>query len=334
MKPESPIGGKGQLWAVVLAGGEGVRLRPLIRRLYGEDRPKQFAALVGRRSLLRQTLDRVRLAVAADRTVVVIGRSHGGYLPEALDGAPVRRVLVQPEDKGTAAGVLLPAHWIHWLDPEAIVAVFPSDHFIVEEQAFMDHVADVAEVIREHPGWMGLVGASPTEPDPDYGWIEPGEILGWSPAGQPLHRARQFWEKPSPLAARACLEKGWLWNTFVFVARTSLLLEVGARFLPQLHERLSLIRPFKDTEDERWALQQAYALSQKMSFSRGVLELCPPGLVVSGLPPALTWSDWGTPERVLKSLRGARLLPHWLSESDLLGAPDGERLPQRGVSHP
>lgn len=327
MRPESATG---QLWAVVLAGGEGVRLRPLIRRLYGEDRPKQFAAIFGSRSLLHQALDRVRLAVAAERTVLVTLRDHDGYLAEALDGTPVRRLLVQPEDKGTAAGVLLPTHWIHWCDPEAIIAVFPSDHFIREDQAFMDHVAEVADVVREHPEWMVLLGAAPTEPEPDYGWIEPGEILGWSPSGgEPISRVRQFWEKPSSLAARACLEKGWLWNTFVFVARASLLLEVGARFLPQLHERLSLICPFKDTDLEPWALQQAYALSQKMSFSRSVLELCPPCLVVSRLP-ALTWSDWGTPERVVKSLRKAGLLPGWFSESDLRVEPGGEPVRRRG----
>src|SRR5881409_4081657 len=127
MKPESATG---QLWAVVLAGGEGVQLRPLIRRLYGEDRPKQFAAVFGSRSLLHQALDRVRLAVAAERTVLVTLKNHDGYLAEALNGTPVRRLLVQPEDKGTAAGVLLPTHWIHWCDPEAIIIVFPSDHFI------------------------------------------------------------------------------------------------------------------------------------------------------------------------------------------------------------
>ncbi len=323
MKPEPPMGVKGHLWSIVLAGGEGVRLRPLITRLYGEDRPKQFAALLGSRSLLQHTLDRTRLAVPAERTVVVAMRAHQAYLTETLRGASIRRVLVQPEDKGTAAAILLPAHWIHWQDPEALVAIFPSDHFVLEEQAFMDHVSDVAEVVRDHPGWMCLVGASPTEPDPEYGWIEPGEISGWSPVGEPLHWVRKFWEKPSPLTARACLEKGWLWNTFVLVARASLFLELGAQFLRQLHERLSLIRPFKDGELEGWALQQAYELSQKLSFSRSVLELCPPCLVVSRLP-ALTWGDWGTPERVVKSLRKARLLPKWFDESDLLASPGSD----------
>jgi mannose-1-phosphate guanylyltransferase len=308
MKLEANLGTPNPPWAIVLAGGEGFRLRPLIHRLYGENRPKQFAALLGSRSLLRQTLDRIRPTICPDRTVVVTQRNHDRYLAGALDGAPVRRVLAQPEDRGTAAGVLLPTHWIHSYDPEAIVAGFPSDHFVLEEGAFMEHVADVIEVVREHPDWIVLLGARPIEADPEYGWIEPGELLAWSRAGDPLSRVRRFWEKPSSLAAAACLEKGWLWNTFVFVARTASLLEAAARFLPHLHERLSLILSFKDTELEPWALRQAYALAQKASFSRSVLELLPPSLVVSRLP-RLTWSDWGTPERVIRTLRTAGLVP-------------------------
>lgn len=127
---------RGQLWAIVPAGGEGVRLRGLTRRLYGEDRPKQYATLFGSRSLLRQTLDRVALAIPLERTVVVTLRSHAQYIAPELAGSPNPRVLVQPENRGTAAGVLFPAHWIQWRDLEATVAVFPSDHFIVKETVF------------------------------------------------------------------------------------------------------------------------------------------------------------------------------------------------------
>jgi len=290
----------------VLAGGDGVRLRSLVRRLYDDDRPKQFAALLGSRSLLRQTLDRTRLAISSDRTVVVTQWNHERYLGGALDGAPVGRVLVQPEDRGTAAALVLATYWIRWCAPEAIVAVFPSDHFIREEQAFMEQVADVIEVVREHPDRLVLLGAVPTEPDSGYGWIEPGEAVAWTPSGEAIGRVSQFWEKPSPTAARTCLKKGWLWNTFVFVASASLLLDVTRQFLPDLHERFAKIRSFKDTELERWAFQQAYAPVRKASFSRSVLELCPASLVVSRLH-RITWSDWGTPERVTKSLRDAGL---------------------------
>jgi mannose-1-phosphate guanylyltransferase len=312
----------GQLWAVVLAGGEGLRLRPLIERLYGEPRPKQFASLVGFRSLLRQTLDRVQLAVPSRRTVVVGLTDHDGYLAEALEDAPVRHVLRQPEDRETGAGVLLPAHWIHARDPHAVVAVFPSDHFIDDDQALMQHVADMAEVIEEHPDWLALLGAAASEPEPDYGWIEPGEIVGWSPAGEPISRVRQFLEKPSPLTAHACLQKGWLWNTFVLVAKASLLVHIGSRFLPEVHESLSRIRPLDDAPAAADALREAYRLFPKASFSRAVLEFCPAGLVVSRLP-MVSWSDWGTPERVVKSLRKAGLLPRWFGESDIVGQSSG-----------
>jgi mannose-1-phosphate guanylyltransferase len=309
-----------QLWAIVLAGGQGVRLRPLMRRLYGEDRPKQFAALLGSRSLLRETLDRVRRLTVPERTVIVTHRNHEPYLANALDGAPVRRVLAQPEDRGTAAGVMLPTHWIHRADPDAIVAVFPSDHFIPDEQAFVDHMAEVVDVVREHPEWIVLVGATPTDPDPDYGWVEPGELLDSTPSGRPVNRVVRFWEKPSRLTAGACLEKGWLWNTFVFVARASVLMDVSSHLLPRLHERLSFVRSFAGTDLEARAVSEAYALVDKASFSRSVLESCPSSLVVSRMPRML-WSDWGTPERVVRSLRAAGLLPAWFDLGELSTTP-------------
>lgn len=305
---EVPRGGRP--WAIVLAGGEGVRLRTLTRRVCGDERPKQYAALIDSRSLLRQTLDRVALAIPSERTVLVTVRSHARWMAEECAGAGPR-VLVQPEDRGTAAGVLFPAHWISWQDPEATVAVFPSDHFILEEAAFMRHVLEVAAVVSQNPGWLVLLGARPAEPEPEYGWIEPGEPLGDGPGG-PLWRVRRFHEKPSLETAQACLAGGWLWNTFAFVAKLATLLEAGRQLLPRLSDRLARIAPFAGTEDEPWAIQQAYALAPKANFSRAVLEPCPSFLAVSRLP-ALTWSDWGTPERVLKSLRGAGIFPPWLT---------------------
>src|SRR5262249_10837292 len=131
-------------------------------------------------------------------------------------------------------------------------------------------------------------------------------------------RVRQFIEKPSPRTAHVCLQRGWLWNTFAFVVKASLLVDVGSRLLPELHERLSTVCAFEGTSMSRDALRRAYTFFPKVSFSRAVLEFCPPGLMVSRLP-MLSWSDWGTPERVVKSLRKAGLLPRWFCESDLMG---------------
>lgn len=301
------------LWSIVLAGGEGVRLRPLIRRLYGAERPKQYAALVGSRSLLRHTLDRVALASPLERTVLATCRSHAKYIASEFAGSPAPHVLVQPEDRGTAAGILFPIHWVHWQDREATVAIFPSDHFILEDAPFMGHVLQVAALVSQPPERIILLGARPTEPEAEYGWIEPGETMEWVEAS-PIRRVRRFWEKPSAERARAFMEAGYLWNTFVLVARASALLEAGRQFLPDLHDRLARITPFLGTEDEPWAIQQAYALAPKANFSQAILQPCPPSLAVSELP-TLTWSDWGTPGRVLESLKRAGILPSWLGAS-------------------
>lgn len=291
-----------------------MRLRALTRRACGDERPKQYAALVGARSLLRQTLDRVALAIPSERTVVVTRRSHAGYASVEFPRHLVSKVLVQPEDRGTAAGILFPGHWIRWRDPEATVAVFPSDHFVVEEGLFMRHVAEVAAGVNRHPEWIVLLGARPTDAETGYGWIEPGEPLPWKRCAH-VSRVQRFWEKPSFETARACLEAGWLWNTLVLVARAETLIEAGRRCVPALHDRLARIAPFTDTEEEAWAIHQGYALAPSASFSRAVLEAGLPFLAVSKLPP-LTWSDWGTPERVLRSLRTIGISPKWLSGVD------------------
>jgi mannose-1-phosphate guanylyltransferase len=248
---------KGSLWAIVLAGGEGVRLRSLTRRLYGVDRPKQYAALVGARSLLRQTLDRIGALIPPERTVVVTLASHAPYVEAELRGADRPHVLAQPCDRGTAVGVLLPAHWIRSRDADATVVVFPSDHFVLEESAFMCHVADIAR-------------------------------------------------------AALLFQGGCLWNMFVFAAHVSALVEDGRACVPLLRDRLVQLGLFLGTQQEPWALRQAYTLAPPANFSRSVLEAGSVPLVVSKVS-ALTWCDLGTPMWVARTLRSLGIPAAWLA---------------------
>lgn len=312
----------GRLWAVVLSGGEGIRLRSLVRQAIGEERPKQYVKLLGPRSLLRQTLDRAALGVSTDRTVVVTVRPHTAYIADEFAGAASPPyVLVQPDDRGTAAGVLYPAHWILRRDPEATVVILPSDHFILGEATFMAHVKDVAWSLNRHPDRVVLLGAQPTSPEEEYGWIEPGSPLDGH--GGVIAAARRFREKPTEACAQTCLDAGWLWNTAVVVARAATLAELGSVALPEMSARLARIRTFEDTEEEPAAVHQAYALMRRASFSRAVLEPYPERLAVSRLP-RMTWCDLGSPRRVLDVVARMRVRPAWIDALAIPPAPGFE----------
>ena len=300
------------LWAIVLAGGEGVRLRPLVRHVCGDERPKQYVPLLDSRTLLGQTLDRAARLVPPERTIVVTLQDHATYVANELEAGSSFRILVQPEARGTAAGVLFPAHWIHAHDPEAVVLVFPSDHYIQEEELFVGHLADVGRFIDRHPDRIVIVGAQPTDPETEYGWIDPGERVGWL-ATTPVYRIREFREKPSPEVARTLFASGSLWNTMIFGARASALLEAGRQCLPLLHERLARLPVFLGTEHEPWAIRHAYSLAPTANFSRAILQACPENLVVSKVP-GLTWCDLGTPERVIRTVTALGIAPPWLEQ--------------------
>jgi mannose-1-phosphate guanylyltransferase len=302
--------GRQNCWAIVLAGGEGMRLRSLVRQVLGEDRPKQYARLLGARSLLGQTLDRIGLAIPETRTLVSTVRQHAGFIAEEFSAASPRpTVLAQPFDRGTAAGVLYPAHWIAWRNPEAIVAIFPADHFLLGEATFMAHVAEVAGWAEKNPERLVLLGAQPTSPEVEYGWIEPDERLGDVSTG-PIRAVRQFWEKPAVARARACMTAGHLWNTSVIIGKVATLVQAGCQALPELSDRLARIEPFAGTPEEPGAVRQAYELMPKANFSRGVLEACPEMLAVSRLP-RIVWSDLGSPHRVMEALTRMRIRPEW-----------------------
>jgi mannose-1-phosphate guanylyltransferase len=302
---------RGSLWAVVLAGGEGTRLRPLVRHLCGDERPKQFSPLLGARTLLRQTLDRVGLQIPLEQIVVVTLQAHARYLERELGEKPRPHVLSQPESRGTAAGILLAAQWIEARDPGATLLCFPSDHLVLEEAAFMEHMVELASFARREPRRIVLLGAPPSQPETEYGWIEPGAPIGWTSQG-PVHSIRRFREKPSKEAAEALLLRGSLWNTFVFAARATVLLSAGRECAPGLYDRLFALRALAGGEPERWALRQAYALAPTVDFSRSILEACPQMLAVSKLP-GLTWCDLGSPERVVTMLTRLGVSAPWLA---------------------
>jgi len=282
----------------------------LTRHLYGEERPKQYATLFGRRSLLRQTLDRIALLIPAERTVVVTMAGHLRWMGAELDVTGRGPwVLVQPEDRGTAAGVLFAAHWIQTRQEEATVVVFPSDHLIMPEAAFMGHVEAAAEFAEARPDRLVLLGAPPTEPESEYGWIELADQLGSTLRG-PVYRVRRFVEKPPLAVARALWAAGALWSTLVFAAPAAALTGAGRQCVPALDERLRQAMAFAGTEHERWAIRQAFVLAPRANFSRELLQAWPLSLGVMPISN-VTWCDLGSVDRVLRTLSRLSIAPSW-----------------------
>lgn len=278
--------------------------------IHGEARPKQYATLIGARSLLGATLDRVRLRIPLARTVVVSLKRHQRFIDAERAAGHLRTVILQPTDRGTTPGVLLPVRCILAREPHATVAVFPSDHFVEPAAPFMAHVTDAAGFVERHPERIVLVGVEPTEAETEYGWIEPRESLGQA-GGSEFWSVERFVEKPAVRAARELLARGGLWNTFVIVARAATLMEAARPLVPLVHEQLETVVPFLGNTWEGPAFRRAYAAMPRASLSTALLERCTPALAVSRLS-GVRWCDWGLPQRVIRTLRAEGLHPNWL----------------------
>jgi mannose-1-phosphate guanylyltransferase len=293
----------GRRWAVILAGGDGTRLRPLTRELAGDERPKQYCRVLGGETLLEQTRERVRHSVSPLRTLIVVTRHHERFYRDALSDLPPRAVVVQPENRGTAAGILYPLLRLETLTGADVVALFPSDHYVSDDQAFMAHVEAGFDAVRTCPNRVVLLGVRPDRPETEHGWIEPGHPP--VPLARPwpmlLSGVRRFWEKPRPKLAAALEARGCLWNSFVIVARVSAIVSLVREALPVVYETLAAARPAFEGPEHR-AIRDAYAALPAADFSREVLAVRPERLGV--LPVSgVTWNDLGDPARVFATRR-------------------------------
>jgi mannose-1-phosphate guanylyltransferase len=290
------------LWIVVLAGGAGRRLEAFIRILLRDSRPKQFCPIIGERSMLRHTWDRARRLVPASRVVTVITAGQERFVAaEAALGIP-GRVLVQPANRETGPGLLLPLLWIAHRQPAASLAVFPADHFVWEESQFLAHVAEAVVLSRRHPERLVLLGMDADRPETSYGWIEPG---GRWPGVRPqreVFAVANFWEKPEKDLARRLQTEGCLWNSFVMAGTAHAFLRLMRVHHPDVVATLQAASPWFDTSAERAAVAAAYQRLRPMDFSREVLVPGREALMVQAAR-GVTWSDWGEPERILQTIQ-------------------------------
>jgi mannose-1-phosphate guanylyltransferase len=288
------------LWGIILAGGDGRRLWPLTQVYCGSARPKQYCTFFGDRSLLRRTLGRAEHLIPAARLLTIVTKGHLAYAREELSDRAPETVIIQPCNRETGAGILLPLLHIVQRDPRAIVALFPSDHFILEEQQFMATVATAVAALATQPRHLVVLGVVPDGPEVEYGWLETGTLLG-QVGGTVMYQVRHFWEKPTLEVAESLYRQQALWNTLVLVGHAGVLLALFATLTPALYAPLARCREVLGSPHELQVLQEVYATLPVVNFSRAILAQSAPCLGV--LPvQGMHWSDWGSPSRVLQDI--------------------------------
>jgi mannose-1-phosphate guanylyltransferase len=293
--------------AVVLAGGDGRRLEPFVRRLRGDALPKQYVSLYGTQSLLERTFTRVERLVPPDRIMTVVTRNHLQY-PDAcrqLANRPTNTVIVQPRNRDTGPGLLLPLAHLQRRSEDALVAVFPSDHYVSNDPALMQHVETAFRTVERRPELIVLLGVRPDAPETDYGYVVPGPSIQDDGESE-VQSVRRFIEKPTSGQAADLIQDGALWNTSILVFRLQMLLDLMWCVAPTLSLRFMEIADAVDTPRAREVIDAVYQGVPPVNLSRGILELVsdrwPSRLAVLPVGDAF-WSDWGVEHRILRDLR-------------------------------
>lgn len=268
----------GDTHVAILAGGEGTRLWPLSR----SRRPKQLLQLAGKRTLIQQTVDRLRPLLTPERILVVTEQSHAADLRAQLPELPDSSIVVEPTRRGTAAALLLAALHIQARAPHATWASVHSDAFITDDDEFRRTLAAAVEAAASGE-YLVTTGIEPRSPSTGYGYIQRGEALRHV-QGFPVYRVVRFVEKPDAETAQDYLRSGeYLWNPGVFVWNNATLLDAFATHQPAIYAVLTSAR-LADVD-------HVYPSAPHQTIDVGIMERA---TNVATLPAKFGWSDIGS----------------------------------------
>jgi mannose-1-phosphate guanylyltransferase len=316
------------VWGLVLAAGEGSRLRALTTRPCGTAVPKQFCSLAGGRTLLEDALSRAAGLVAEPRICAIVAQQHREWWTQVLRRTPEQNIIVQPRNCGTGIGVLYSLLHILSRDPQARVVLLPADHYVRDESILRRSLKTALHCVEQDDRAPVLLGLEPEETDVELGYILPGRAEATG-----AHAVRRFVEKPDADLASRIISEGGLWNAFIIASSAQKLLDLFTRrfasVVMEMRVILSRCQQAGLPDSAGWStIVDLYGRLPEIDFSRHVLEGHETALRVVPVP-LCGWSDLGTPRRVGEALRrlsterpnnepmsGERVVPHHRSELD------------------
>ena len=272
-------------YAVIMAGGGGTRLWPVSRK----NKPKQLLPLLGEETLLQSTVSRLRNLFPPERILIVTVADQIAEIREQVPSIPVENYLIEPGPRGTASVVGLAAAVLHQRDPQAIMAILPSDHHIRNIDLFdylMKAAFDVAKL-----DYLVTLGIAPTFPSTAYGYIQQGLKIQ-EKINYPVYTVKRFTEKPDEKTAQQMIRTGdHSWNSGMFIWKTERILAEFSHQMPELNE--VLVQISQASEENRDAVVLAKWGDLKVeTIDYGIMEKAEK---VAVLPASgLGWSDVGS----------------------------------------
>ena len=274
------------MYHVILAGGSGTRFWPQSR----EDRPKQFLKIIGDRTMIRMTVDRIRRFSSPEKILVVASERLTRLIQDEIPEIPQGNYLIEPNGRNTAPAIGLAAIHVAHRDPDAVMGVYPSDHLITGETEFIDTIK-IAEKFVEDSTALLTLGVRPSYPATGYGYIQfqSGELANLP---ESVYQVKTFAEKPPLEIAEQFLRSGeFLWNSGMFLWSANTILGAMKKHMPDLYTSLKAVSDFIDTDRYDTVLDREWELVHSQSIDYGILEKADN---VYTIKAKFKWSDMGS----------------------------------------
>ncbi len=274
------------MYAVIMAGGRGTRFWPRSR----EKKPKHLLDIISEKTIIQETVDRIKPLITPDNILVVTGKKHARALSKQLPAIPSRNIIIEPEGKNTAACIGLAALHIRKRVSDDTMVVLPSDHAIADSRKFIN-VLDAATKVAAQEEGLVTIGIKPSSIQTGFGYIERAESVKHI-AGEEAFRVKSIREKPDFQQAKEFIQSGnFYWNSGMFIWKASTILKEIARWMPDLYAGLMNINEALGTPDEAAIVPRVYRRLKSVSIDYGVMEQADNVFMLHG---DFGWSDVGS----------------------------------------